>query len=228
VLKSVEAGDCPRPRKIKPTVDAALEAICLKAMARAPSDRYTSAALLRKDLENWIADAPVTAWPEPLRVKARRFLGRHRVLAAAGLASLVLAALFLGVLAAITSDANMKLKKLAEDESAAKSSAEIARKDADREKDNAIEQTRIANKQTELADKRAEDLLESSRQLAFATGFAAVDAFSSGLVDRANEYLDQIPVNFRNWEWRYRALWTHGRRDFGVVQPRRPAAGKRK
>ncbi len=72
----------------------ALEAISLKALAAQPRDRYASARDLAKDLENWLADEPVTAWHEPWWVKARRRVVRHRTSVAA-----VTAALLVGVLA---------------------------------------------------------------------------------------------------------------------------------
>src|SRR5208282_3530895 len=42
IMKKVQAGDFPRPRQVKPDVDPALEAVCLKAMALAAKDRYAS------------------------------------------------------------------------------------------------------------------------------------------------------------------------------------------
>jgi tRNA A-37 threonylcarbamoyl transferase component Bud32 len=112
-LVSVQKGEFKRPRQVKASIDTPLEAICLKAMALDPKDRYESAAALRKDVESWIADAPVGAWPEPLTVKTRRWLAQHRVLATTTVVGLLVALGFLGVLAAVKSDANSKLGKLA-------------------------------------------------------------------------------------------------------------------
>ena len=44
LLRKVERGDFPPPRKLKGWIDPALEAICLKAMATDPDDRYRIAA----------------------------------------------------------------------------------------------------------------------------------------------------------------------------------------
>src|SRR5262249_55648605 len=38
LLRRVEQGEFPRPRQVQPRIDAALEAVCLKAMARLPQD----------------------------------------------------------------------------------------------------------------------------------------------------------------------------------------------
>ena len=43
ILQQVIAGDFPAPKRVKPSVPAALEAICLKAMATTPRERYSGA-----------------------------------------------------------------------------------------------------------------------------------------------------------------------------------------
>ncbi len=65
VLHKVQKGDFPPPRRVNRQVPAALEAICLKAMALQPRERYASARALADDLEHWLADEPVTAHAEP-------------------------------------------------------------------------------------------------------------------------------------------------------------------
>jgi hypothetical protein len=62
------------PRLHDPSLDQALEAICLKAIAQTEG-RYSSAAALAEDVERWMADEPVAAWHEPLARRARRWRG---------------------------------------------------------------------------------------------------------------------------------------------------------
>jgi eukaryotic-like serine/threonine-protein kinase len=76
------------PTQVKSDVPKPLEAICLKAMAKSPSDRYADARDLARDVECWLADEPVAAFPDPFSVRARRWAKRHRTLVAAGLALL--------------------------------------------------------------------------------------------------------------------------------------------
>src|SRR5262249_6244235 len=57
-----------------------LDAVCRKAMALEPADRYPSARALAEDLDRWLAGEPVAAWPEPWSVRAQRWVGRHRTL----------------------------------------------------------------------------------------------------------------------------------------------------
>src|SRR5262249_28105837 len=71
------------------------EAICLKAMAARPEERYPTPRELAEDLEHWLADEPVRAYREPLAARALRWARRHKPLVA-GLVGLVAAALLLG------------------------------------------------------------------------------------------------------------------------------------
>ena len=61
IAAKVMRGEFVLPRHGKPEIPRPLEAICLKAMSLAPEDRYTSAVDLARDLEDWMADAPVSA-----------------------------------------------------------------------------------------------------------------------------------------------------------------------
>jgi serine/threonine-protein kinase len=80
LLHKVEEGDFPPPRKLKGWVDPALEAICLKAMATDPYQRYRTPRALADDVEHWLADEPVSAWREPVSRRLRRWGRRHRLL----------------------------------------------------------------------------------------------------------------------------------------------------
>jgi serine/threonine protein kinase len=75
VLRRVQAGEFPPPRLVDPTLDRALEAVCLKAMALRPEDRYPTPRALAEDVEQWAADEPVSAWREPLSRRSRRWMG---------------------------------------------------------------------------------------------------------------------------------------------------------
>jgi serine/threonine-protein kinase len=77
VLRRVQRGEIPPPRSINATVPRPLEAICRKAMALRPEERYPSARALADDLERWMADEAITIYPDrPLPATLRWF--RHR------------------------------------------------------------------------------------------------------------------------------------------------------
>jgi serine/threonine protein kinase len=92
LLRRVQRGDFRRPRTIEPEIAKPLEAICLKAMALAPAERYSSAAALAEDIEHWLADEPISAIPEGALARTARWVRRHKSAAVAGAAALLLVA----------------------------------------------------------------------------------------------------------------------------------------
>jgi serine/threonine-protein kinase len=99
VLAQVQRGDIPRPRAVNPAVPPALEAVCRKALAREPQDRYATAAALAAEVEQWLADEPVAAYREPLGARLGRWARRHKPLLAGAAALLTAAVVALGGLA---------------------------------------------------------------------------------------------------------------------------------
>jgi serine/threonine-protein kinase len=91
LLSQVQHGEFPPPRQLKPAIPRPLEAICLKAMALEPEDRYATALDLAADVEHWLADEPVTAYRDPLLARLGRWGRRHKPLLA-GAAALLLTA----------------------------------------------------------------------------------------------------------------------------------------
>jgi serine/threonine protein kinase len=94
VLKRVKTGDIDRPSAKEPNVQKELEAICLKAMARIPSDRYANPLDLAADIEHWLADEPVSVLQETRAAHFGRWLRRHRAIAfvaGAGVLALLIA-----------------------------------------------------------------------------------------------------------------------------------------
>jgi serine/threonine protein kinase len=80
VLNKVRAASPPRPSEIKPNVPLGLEAICAKAMAKEPGNRYQSATELVDDLCRWLDGEPVTAQKETVFQKIRRWIDHHRLI----------------------------------------------------------------------------------------------------------------------------------------------------
>jgi serine/threonine protein kinase/tetratricopeptide (TPR) repeat protein len=93
LLRRVQRGEVVRPRQRVADVPAPLDAICLKAMALAPTDRYVSPRDLADELERWLADEPVQAWPEPWTVRAGRWVRRHKTGVSSAAAALAVALL---------------------------------------------------------------------------------------------------------------------------------------
>ena len=116
VLRMVQSGAFPTPREISPAVPAALEAVCLKAMALRPEERYASPRALAADIDRWLADEPVSAYREPLRLRLARWRRRHAALVTGMLALVFTALVAVGVSALLLS--REQKAKLAEQERA--------------------------------------------------------------------------------------------------------------
>jgi len=80
------------PRHLVPDLPVALEAICLKAMAKLRQDRYQTAAAFAEDLQRWLEGEPVSARPSGRVVATVRRLQKQGSMSwlAAGAAAAVL------------------------------------------------------------------------------------------------------------------------------------------
>jgi hypothetical protein len=88
VLMKVVSEEAVRPSRLRPDVPADLEAICLKCLAKAPEQRYASAALLGDDLDRFLAGTRILAGrtvspAEPVKAQPRWTAARLGILATA-------------------------------------------------------------------------------------------------------------------------------------------------
>lgn len=164
ILDRVRRGDFPPPRAEKPSVPAALDAICRKAMSLRPDDRYASARRLADDIEHWLADEPVGAYREPALARVGRWARRHRPLVAAGVALLLTAVVALAVgLVAVDQE-----RKRTED----------ARADEARERQRADEALANEAHAHQRADEARKNEARRRKQAR-----AALDSLSSAVID---------------------------------------------
>ena len=77
-VMSVRNSTPLEPRKLNPNVDSELELICLKCIERNPEDRYSSAAALASDLENWLAGDAISVKHPSFRAAAAQWLKQNR------------------------------------------------------------------------------------------------------------------------------------------------------
>jgi formylglycine-generating enzyme required for sulfatase activity len=72
VLFNVVHGEVPPPSSLRPGLDPALEAICLRALAKEPAARFPSAAAFAEALRGWLAKASLAEVPPTAARPARR------------------------------------------------------------------------------------------------------------------------------------------------------------
>jgi len=77
LLPRIIQEDPPTLRSLNPTIPPDLEAICLKALAKRPEDRYSSAAALARDLRSFLRGEPIEAQRLSWLVWVQRLLGRR-------------------------------------------------------------------------------------------------------------------------------------------------------
>jgi serine/threonine-protein kinase len=109
LLRKVERGEVGFVQPALPTsteaIPAPLVAVCNKAMRQGPRDRYASPLALAEDLEHWLADEPVRAYPEPWTVRAGRWVRRHRTAVTGAVAAVAVATVCLAVATVLLSAA---------------------------------------------------------------------------------------------------------------------------
>ncbi len=109
VIPAVQRSGFQPPRFHVPSIDRALEAICLKAMALDPANRYATARALGEEVERWMADERVTAYAEPWTRTLTRWLARHRTGVTAIGAAMLVSLVGLGAVLSVQARANGQL-----------------------------------------------------------------------------------------------------------------------
>jgi WD40 repeat protein len=171
VVRRAREAEPPPPRSVWPGAPAALEAVCLKALAREPGRRYGSAAEVAREVQHWLADEPVAAYREPAAARLRRW-GRRRRTLVTGVAALLLTAAVAGVVALV----------LVRQEQARTAEAR-------------------AQAAVEQADAKTRAERDLRQELYFHRVALAERTLAANNPSRAFQLLDECPPEFRAWEW---------------------------
>lgn len=166
-------ADYINPRTLKPGLSKSLEAICLKAIAKDPGDRYESAKALADDLERWQAGEPVSAYPENWQERSIRWARRNRTTVVAIAATLFVVTFFSLITAGLLGRKNVELAQknnLIDQQlnELGRQNSEIQRQNVEigRERNRAEEQALIAEANEKLAERRERMAVEAVREYA--------------------------------------------------------------
>ncbi|HQZ65406.1 MAG TPA: serine/threonine-protein kinase [Planctomycetaceae bacterium] len=211
VLKKVRQADFSSPRVIRPDIPRPLESICLKAMSKAPPDRYPTAATLAEDVERWLADEPVSAYRERLPEKFIRLLRKHRAWATAAAFSVVGIAIT-SMIAAVLIDGSRRAAISAQSEEANQ------RRTADKERLAAITARTEETRQRAIAEHNAEEALASSYLANIRLADLSLKNHRSSVATKALDACLPSPEarDLRAWEWHY--LKSSTERSFRRIQ----------
>jgi eukaryotic-like serine/threonine-protein kinase len=150
-LRRIQAGDFPAPRAINSHVPAALDAVCRKAMALKPGDRYASPALLAEDVERWLADEPVAAHRDRWMSSVRRWVRKHPRIDAALAATILIGLVSAVVISTLVAGKNQQLAAANDKLASAHAAERSARVEADtRRKDAEQARAKLAAVNSEL------------------------------------------------------------------------------
>lgn len=147
-LRQVIAGDFARPREMNRAIPRSLEAICLKALALKPQDRYASASDLAMDIEHWLADEPVSIAKESIATLLTRWGRRNRNVAVGGLMALLLITAISAIAAFGVNGERMRADGERIEANRQRFEAEYQRAEAERERIEANLQRVEANRRT--------------------------------------------------------------------------------
>jgi hypothetical protein len=216
-MARASAADYPLPRRVNPATPRALEAVCLKALAPNPADRYATALELAAEVERWLVDERVRAYREPWKETLGRLGRRHRAVTT-GAAILLVA----GVIALVVG--NLVIEEARQAEADQRHKAEIARQ--------------AAQDQAQAEQKAREDAVEAGQKLLRASlaemrgmaerGLASARAqrFAPGRLRRQQEALTLIR-RAAALEPRARAALQNLGRNAGQLARTEPAAWDR-
>ncbi|PWU08289.1 MAG: hypothetical protein C5B50_29870 [Verrucomicrobia bacterium] len=106
LLRQISEQEPARPSTLRPGVPRDLEVICLKCLARLPSQRYRTAQELEEDLKRWLAHRPILARPVALWERVGQWVRNNPALTALS----VLLAISLAIGGALLARANQRLR----------------------------------------------------------------------------------------------------------------------
>ena len=184
------------PKQLNTIVRGDLDWIAVKALEKDRHRRYDGAAALASDVERFLNDEPIEARPPSFLYRLHKTWRRHR-LAFASAASLIVL-----LIAGLISTGTLWLRARTAEQDATNQAAE-----AGRQKTAAIaetEKTKFALAQVEEERQRATSAQrETEAALARSDYRLAFTRWQARLFDESLRYLEKIPTEHRNIEWRW-------------------------
>ena len=182
------------------SIPSELVAICNKAMARNPEERYSDMLAIAGDMRAFVEGHVVRAYETGAAAELKKWVSRNRIAATFMAVSVVVVIAALAVYFYVQTQSRAKL----EEQYAAVRSANAT---ISAERDRAEQQEAEA----ELQRSRAEAIAERSRREGYVGNVRAADSSLKLLrATEANERLAACEEALRGWEWHYLARRANG------------------
>lgn len=150
ILKQIDTREQNSIRSIRPDIPNPLAFICMKALQSQIADRFATVGELRDKVQCWLDDQAVPGMPEPISIKAMRWVRNHQTLAASALVGLISALVLMSLFYVLTNMHNQELQTANTEIN--KLNGELSEKNAE-----------LSEKNTELSSKNAELLLAGAQ-----------------------------------------------------------------
>jgi WD40 repeat protein len=238
LLLQVVRDDAPAARSVSARVPRDLDLICARCLAKAPHERYPSAAALATDLEHFINGEPVSVRPAGLLERAVKWARKYPTRAVA------FALTFLVVVLGLFSAGAIELWRQTD---RARSLAETAQLNSETHRETAESSRRTAEEALKKAEQARKELEEAHQETVNALNHEsqarareetirkelialkaaseidlAYREYEAANVDQARKLLDDCPKAYRQWEWHY--LDHLCRRAVAVIETKSPKA----
>ena len=201
VLAAVRAGPPTPIEKLAPEVAPELCAICEKAMAREPGDRYADMGEMAEELRDYLEGRVVASYEAGTWAELRKWIGRNRTLSAVVVVALLALTGALGWALMERDDAIRKTLAEGAALSAAREAAEAARVAEQQAVDNAVAAVE-AQRSAEEAGRREATAAASTRTSSYMASIGAAEGhLNHRELDAAARLLDACPPELRGWEW---------------------------
>src|SRR6185503_20175656 len=185
-----------RPSLWNPAIDRDLETICLKCLEKEPQRRYASADAFANDLDRWLNGEPIQARPSTTWERTLKWAKRKPAIAALGGVS------SLGVFLAIAGLLVSNRLIMRQQEETRKVNVSLSQEQAETKKALTRESTALAERTKALQD--LQRTREREQRVAYFRRIALAEKeWDASNLRRADQILEECPVEFRNWEWHY-------------------------
>lgn len=133
LLRQIISDEPTSPRRVRRNLPVELETVVLKAMAKLPEERYTSAQELSDDLRRFLEDQPVLAKRPTLRQVAAKWVRRHAAVVGTAVAASALVATILAVMVVKLTISNQRLQEQQTQKEALRAQAQANAEQANRQ-----------------------------------------------------------------------------------------------